>query len=1231
MNFQADAKPRVAPRAIINTRIQNWSVKNLLSFFCFVIFILSSGPTWAQIDTGSISGTVKDPSGAIVPDVHITLINDATAVKQKVDSSSTGGYVFEAVPPGTYTLQAATFGFKTYKLTKIQVHVQSIVTADISLAVGAVDQQVTVTSAAPLLQAQDASVGQTIGHEAVNDLPLQSRNFLSLTALAAGVSTAIGTNPDNPSATTILSDGAEPGQVDFRLNGINNNEEVFGGITIAPVPDAIMEFKLQQGNNSAEFGHSVGSVVNAVTRSGTNRFSGDVWEYFRNEALNANDYFSDQNGLRKQEYRQSQFGGTIGGPVILPHYNGRDKTFFFADYQRSPAVYSTTFTDTVPTALMRSSGFSNLQDLINGNSKTATDGLGRTFPHGTVLDPATTRSLAAGAIDPITGLKNTSAGTVYVRDPFYTGSLAGMTNFVGATSQLNVIPASRLDPSAVNLLNLLPAPNQPQNLLLNNYFTAPLEHQDINQYDIRLDHTIRTKDSVSAVFSYSNQTDTALQPFSAVAGGALQIGFATTQPDYLLALSYTHIFTPNLVNEARFGIDHNYNTRELSTANTLGLPAQYGIQGIPEIPNNGGLPTFNISGGFSAFGGRRFSPTIQTTGAKEYIDNLSLLRGAHNLKFGFDFDRVVADITQPAYSRGNFTFNGQYSDIPNANSGFTGVADMLLVPTASSVPSSPGVSNYLGGLSGYNGSNYAGTNYNSNYLGIYGEDSWKVTPNLTLNIGLRWDYFAPISEQNGNQANLIMAGGNSSTATYYIAHGGCNTARSSAFNTVLAGYNVPIVCEPGNTVYNSQKLNFAPRLGVAYRLRPNFVVRAGFGISYGALDSVGYGSTLGTNYPFQYTINSPGNTSQLPLTLSNGQTATLENTFGTINLQDPTLVTVTGLSLSGKQYQFQTPYDESLNFTLQYQFTPRDSIQAAYVGTLGRHLDTLGVENSPTEILPPGVNVTSYLPFPTLASKSQYESTNTMSSYHSMQTAYTHQFAGGMNILANYTYSKCMSNDVGKTGLGVSFRAQWLPGFGTSSDYALCSADATNVFHLSGEYALPFGRGQYFLGNAGKVTNTLAGGWNLNFIFSAQSGQPINVGCPVSTTSDFGCNATLVPGVNPYAGGRTQTQWLNPAAFAQPPAATAIGQTNFAPLGGAPDQVRGPGFNNLDASIFKKFPIHERTNLEFRLETFNTLNHPQFGQPGQLNFQTSGFSKITSLRATPNSARVGQLALKLYF
>jgi hypothetical protein len=533
-------------------------------------------------------------------------------------------------------------------------------------------------------------------------------------------------------------------------------------------------------------------------------------------------------------------------------------------------------------------------------------------------------------------------------------------------------------------------------------------------------------------------------------------------------------------------------------------------------------------------------------------------------------------------------------------------------------------------MSGYNYSNYIGTNYSMTYSGIFVQDNWKVTPNLTLNLGLRWDYFPPFGEADGRQGNFIMTDGNGPSGAYYIPQKTCNSPRNPAFDTLLAGDNINIVCTSGLGVNKSQKTNFAPRVGIAYRLTPRLVVRTGYAISYGAVDSVGYGGTLGTNYPFQYTLNGPSTTSLVPTLLPNGQTAAIENLFAAINIQDPTQIPVSavGLGMTGKEYNYLTPYVQSMNFTLQYQFTPRDSFQAGYVATAGRHLDTLGQHNSPSIILPPGVNSTNYRPFPNLSS-AQFLSSGTDSNYRSLQAVYAHRFRIGLVFNANYTFGKCMSDEYGKTGMGPAYRAQWLAGFGARGDYSLCTGDAKQVAHVWGQYGLPFGKGRSLLRHANGFLNALVGGWNFNYIYIYQSGQPFTVGCPVGTSSDFGCTAFMVPGQNPYAGPHNQNQWLNPNAFRQPPAATQIGQTDYTPLGGAPDQLRGPSLKNLDVSLLKRFAITEKNKLEIRAEAFNLSNSVDFGNPGQLNFTNlKAFSSITSTR---NNQRLVQVALKIFF
>ncbi len=1220
--------------------------KSLLSFLCAIALALFCvGTATAQIDAGTVAGTVKDPSGAVISGATLTLKNDRTSIAVTTHSSAAGEYAFNAVAPGTYTLTTEFSGFETRITQGVEVHVQQTTAIDVALRTGSVQQAISVTAAAPLLQTEDAAVGQTIGGKTVNDLPLETRNWGSLGQLAAGVATApIGQNGGTPENAFYSVDGVQLYQNDFRLDGVNNNIEFFGGssvgtdATITPPPDAVQEFKLQNGDYNAEFGHSTGGIINAVIRSGTNSLHGNIWEYLRNEDLNANDFFSNQAGKPRAEYRQNQYGGTIGGPVVIPHlYNGRDKTFFFGDYQGTRIATPAQAISTVPTLNMVNSGFTNLQDLINGNSGSSTDALGRVFSHGTVLDPATTRQIAAGAVDPISGLTNSSSSPVFVRDPFHTSGLAlgGVKNFTGLTSQLNVIPASRLDPNAVKLLGQYPLPNRIGTSILNqNYINNPISTQTINQYDIRIDHTFGARDTIFGVWDQSL--------WSEFAPGALpgQNDQNDSFPSYEVAIGYNHVFTSTLSNEFHFGFGHSTKDQRLFNENVTGVPEQFGIQGIPQVPGNGGLSTFTISG-LTGLGPTDDRPTIQTVWDAEYSDNVTKVYRNHTFKTGVQVDDLQGNIMQPPAPRGFFTYNGQFTDIPNSNQSLNGVADLLLTPTASSVAPSQNVTpvNNVGGLATFTGSNFDGTQYHRWYTGAYFQDNWRVTPALTLNLGLRYDNFPPYTELNGRQANFVPVGGNGPTGTYYIPSKGCQVPRSASFNNLLATSNITVDCTSNSALGHGQGTNFAPRFGFAYRVTQDFVVRGGYGISYGALGNLGYGGTLGTNYPFIYNITQNAPNSQSPLLLSNGQTATMENTFGTINLSDPTEVSGTGVNLYGRVYNYKTPAIQTFNLTVQEQFSKHDAVQLGYVGTLGRHLDNLGVNNSPSEILPVGTNIsqlptaangfTKYIPYPDFAPNAIYESTNGGSSYNSMQFTYEHQLSYGLTLLGNYTYSKCFSNQRTQGTATNAYRAEWLPNFGISGDYGLCDTDATNVVHISGSYALPVGRGRQYFSGSSRLVDAFIGGWSVNYIYTFQSGQPLTINCATATTSDFGCFAPTVAGQNIYAGPHNPTQWLNPLAFSQPAKATEIGQTDYSVLGGGPQQARGPNWYNIDSSLFKEFAFTETTRLQFRAEAFNTFNNPQFAQPTNLNYQNpTNFSSITTLR---NSPRQLQVALKLAF
>jgi hypothetical protein len=369
-----------------------------------------------------------------------------------------------------------------------------------------------------------------------------------------------------------------------------------------------------------------------------------------------------------------------------------------------------------------------------------------------------------------------------------------------------------------------------------------------------------------------------------------------------------------------------------------------------------------------------------------------------------------------------------------------------------------------------------------------------------------------------------------------------------------------------------------------------------------------------------------------PITYSNGQTATLEEGFLGIPLS-PLLVNPTGLQLKGIQANYITPYTQSYNLTVQLRMRANQTLSTGYVGSLARHLITSPGSNVVSQMLPPGVNAQLYVPFPDLGRNANYDATEGNSAYNSMQVTFERQYSHGLSLLSDYTWSKCRTDARDRLIGGIGgYRAPGLDGFGIQGDYGLCDFDVRHIFHFSGGYDVPVGRGKAVLGNAHGVTNALLGGWRMSYILTLQAGQPFTIGCNPSTSAGFGCNALYMPGQDVYGGQHSVDQWLNPAAFHNPPAASSIGQTDFSPLGGAPTQAVGPGFARLDWSLFKDFATSETTHLEFRAEFFNLTNHPNFAQPGSLNFTSpSTFSKITATRDNPNDPREIQLALKFYF
>src|SRR5271157_4025236 len=746
----------------------------------------------AQVDTGTILGTVSDQSGAVVPGADVTLTNEGTSLSVKITTTSFGGYTFTPLKIGNYSITVEKAGFQKVVHPHIPLQVQEQVKIDITLVPGQLTQTIEVTAAAPLLQTQSATVGQVVGAQQVNDLPLNGRNYTFLAELVAGVTRSGDTLRGLQETGGISANGLPLVHNNYILDGIDNNNDTvdyLNGASYAtlPPPDAIQEFKVQTSNFSAEFGRAGAAVINATIKSGTNQIHGDVWEFLRNDKFDAASFFENSpSHIEKGEFRRNQFGGAVGGPVYIPHlYNGKDKTFFFVDYEGNRIRQAYPRLATVPTATERSSGYTNLQELITEQSGTRGDALGRTFPLGTVFDPATTRSVTVGEVDPVTGIKTpTTTLTPVVRDPFYSGSLVGKTDFTGAStiSGLNMLPAGRLDSSAMSILNLYPTPSNSN--LFNNYTSHGVFGTKINHVDVRIDENFSGKDQLFGRVSFTPATYLGPNVFPGYADGGTYPGNYTEQ-NFNGGLSETHSFSPTLVNEVRVGYSRLYDNEPQPFSTEAGVPNKFGVQGIPQVPGNGGFGSYDIAG-LTSLGSKSFLPGVRASDTWQVTDNLTKLYGSHTFKGGFEYQDLRHPWFAPAWARGEFDFNG-FTDVPYNGGGNTGIAQFLLSPTPTTVPNG---FNNVGGSDYVFASNFDGPDDIRDYYGAYFQDDWKITSKFTLNLGLRYEFFGSIGENYGAQANFIPNPPGS--AEYLINTIRKNTPLSPSFLSTLAAEGISL-------------------------------------------------------------------------------------------------------------------------------------------------------------------------------------------------------------------------------------------------------------------------------------------------------------------------------------------------------------------------------------------------------------------------------------------------------
>ena len=1139
----------------------------------------------AQVDTGTILGTVKDQSGAVLPGATVTITHEGQSFTLTTVTRQDGTYIFTPIRSGAYSIEAEFPGFKKGVRRGVTVAIQEQALVDFTVEPGGLAEEVVVTGESPLLQTGTGTTGETLRSSSIENLPVSGRDYTILARLVAGVV------PPQPGARAPLmfsANGVRPAQNNYLLDGIDNNTsnvDFLSGVAyiVKPPIDAVDEIKIMTSAFSAEYGRAGGAVLNTTLKSGTNQLRGSVWEFYRNDALNANDFFANRAQLAKGEYLSNQFGFTAGGPAFT-------KTFWFADYEGSLITQARTWVRTVPTASQRSSGFTDYSDLITLQTGTVgTDLLGRTFPRGTVFDPATTREVQAGQVDPVTGRMATQAG--FVRDPF-----------VG-----NRIASSRLDADALRLMQLYPEPNQAG--LNNNYVVNRLNNDDTHAFDVRIDHNFSSNDRFFARYSFSDNHKIRPSPFDGDAdGGGFNEGDEKVRVNGFAA-SHTHMFSSSLINEARFGLSREHTNRLQPGGDDISnLPARYGILGVPQLAGNGGLPALRPSD-LSQLGhdgwvvSERFSNTVQ------FSDNLTKLYKSHTFKAGYTYQDIFFGSTQPPYARGEYYWDGRYTSLVNQTDTSTARAAFLLSQIPSLVP---GGVNFGGGMNDIRVSPFGDVDAFKTYHGAYAQDSWRVSSSLTVNAGVRWDYFSREQERDAEQANMVPG----PPARYLIPAEWRSQPLSPSFVDNLAKDGIELVYtdEFGSGLGKMPKNNFAPRLDAAYQLGEKYVLRAGYGLYYGAFENRGGNPSLGYNYPFQFTLAYLSPNSVDPNRLSDGSLVGLDARERIV--LDPVSVNANGLNMRGVEFDYKTPRYHNYNVTFQTDVLPNHSMEVGYVGTRGRHLETFTGMNNVKVLLPPGTNPQSFVEWPDFQRGSLLVRTVGVSSYDSLQAKFRRRLHGGLDFLVSYTLSEAKTNAGDSlSGGGVGgLRAPDVAGWDLKNDIGLSGFHTRHALVFSGSYEFP-GQG------------ALLGGWRTNWVASIYSGQAQTINCVPATGAGTGCYALLVG--DPYDGSHDVNQFYNPAAFANPNPVTTIGQTDFSPLGGNRSQVTGPPLRQLDMGLAKEFIVAGRRQIEFRAEVFNLTNTPSFNLPGSLDFRDArNFASISSMRNTP---RQFQLGAKVYW
>lgn len=1071
---------------------------------------------------GEITGRISDPSGAGVPDAALTLTSTTTNAVRQTKTTTDGDYTFPLVPPGIYRVKAEHPGFKVVTNNNVEVQVQQTVRLDLALQVGEVSQSVEISAAANMLQAENATLGSVVSNASIVELPLNGREYLNLVALNANVNTLSPPAGQSQSrqggdrSNLSISAGGNRIFFDyFTLDGVNNTDVDFNTYIVLPSIDAIQEFKVQTGVYPAEFGFGA-TQINVLTKSGGNLYHGALFEFLRNDAMDANNsYAFTANRPIKSPFKWNDYGYELDGPVRIPKlFDGRNKLFFMSNFetlvqrQSQQAVYS------LPTAAMQQGNYSAWPTVINQ------PGTGVPFPN-------------------------------------------------------NIIPATMLDPTSQKLLKYYDAATLPG--FSNNYTQYNQSPFNRDGFIIRMDFVESAKSQWSGRYSWGSEVQKS---------GGLSITGSKITTGYEQYLgSNTRILSPSIVNEARFGYSRVFNA--ISTADAFSVNAVGGLN-IPNLtpgpPVQWGVPSVSFSGdGFSSLGDNSDDPYQIADNTTQLVDNVSWIKGKHTFKFGFEYNRQNFDQYGNQFLRGQFTFS------PNAtqslsHTGGDAFAEFLM-------------GNIFQSTVAFQAAN---AGFQRNVEAAFIDDTWKITPKLTLSLGLRYELVPPFYDTTGNLFSIaipkILAVSavpqSSGVWPYMIRQGSCSNPYTANPPLTFIWGQTPASCSNGLEAGALQKTrfnDFAPRVAIAYSPDSKTVIRAAMGeffaqdngnsMYFDMARNIGVRLTLTATTGGTTWSNGSGIQSGLPATYANAVTP--PGAGGAPTPFPP-------------PYGFAASYDHYTSYTMQYLFNVQRqlgadwSIEAGYLGSESHHL--YGFFNANNGI--PGTvgSTISRLPFADFG-VIQLVADGVNADYNALSFNITKRFKQGMSVLSNYTWSKSIDDSSG-------IRTQGYDSLFPQNSYCIRCERGLSSFNVpqrwitSVLYDLPVGKGKA-LNITNGFANAILGGWETGGTMTVMGGLPVNLnigGVDNSQTDEAYDRPNYIGGpVN--ASNQIPAHWFNPSAFAEAPPGT------FGNVGR--NTMTAPGIFSIDAELHKEWvmPYSEHHRLQLRFEGFNVLNHPNFGGP----------------------------------